>query len=62
VPALRQRSSLDLRAVELKEARMGLPALAAVTTKAAADDIQRKLMRLPAKTQSMLGVDEWRRP
>jgi hypothetical protein len=62
VATLREKSALDLREVELKEARMGLPALASLSKRASAGELERKLMSLPAKVQAMLGVDEWRQP
>jgi hypothetical protein len=62
VAALREKSTLDLREVKLKDARMGLPSLAVVSNRATAGDLERKLIGLPAKLQAMLGVDEWRRP
>jgi hypothetical protein len=66
VAALREKSTLNLREVELKDARMGLPSLAVVSKRSPAGDMERKLMSrlmsLSAKLQAMLGVDEWRRP
>jgi hypothetical protein len=62
VPALREKSTLDLRVVELKDSRLGLPVLATLSTTPAAAALQRKLADLPPQVQSMLGVDEWRRP
>ena len=66
VAALREKSTLNLRVVELKDARMGLPSLAVVSKRSPAGEMERKLVSglsgLPAKVQAMLGVDAWRRP
>ena len=62
VPALREKSALDLRVTALKAAFVGLPAVGAPATTPASGAMERELMELPANVKALLGVDDWRRP
>lgn len=58
---LRERSALDLHVVDVKGARVGLPALAKVAGTQVSADTRRRFMNMPPKVKAMLGID-WRLP
>jgi hypothetical protein len=62
VPALRERSTLDLRVTALKSAFVGLPAVGAAVATPASAEMERKLQGLSANVKAFLGIDDWRRP